>query len=501
MHMIMHSEGVRMDERYLDTEEEDVIDLVALFTDFLKVFKSFWWLCLIIIIITTASFSAYTYVTYTPLYQTSATFTVATDNSESGTYGYYYSQSTADQLSKTFPYILSSSYFRGVLLETMHQDTLNGTITSETVADSNMVTMSVTSDNAEDAFNILQTAIDVYPSAAKFVLGNIQFHMMNTPTLPTSPYNEPSVYRTIGIGGLIGVGISIVLLGIMALLRKTAKTPQEMEQITNLKCITSIPQETFKARKHNKKQRISILNNKTSFAYLEAIRSLQIRLDHALKADACKVILLTSTTSAEGKSTIAINLAELYAQNGKKVLLIDADLRKQEDAKMLQCNTSHGLKDIITNDTGKAKIQYLKDEHFWFIGDSQKAENPVSILSSPKLKKLIDSMKQQVDYIIIDTPPCGIFQDSIMLQDYADAFIYVIKHDYVPLKKVREGISMIKESHSMYTGYVFNCLQEGFGNYGYGYYGYGKYGSYKNYHEEDKGILKRTKDLIQDASE
>lgn len=490
-----------MNERFLETEEEDVIDLLALFSDFTKVLKSFWYICLLIIIIITSGYSAYTYFTYTPLYRTEATFTVATDDSENGTYGYYYSQNTADQLSKTFPYILSSSYFRGVLLEAMDKTTLNGTITSETVTDSNMVTMRVESNNAEDALLILQTAIDIYPAAAKFILGNIQFHMMNTPSLPTTPYNQPSVVKTVGIGCLAGIGISVVVLGIMALFRKTAKTQDEMEQITNIKCIASIPKETIKARKHNKKQRISLLNNKISFAYQEAIRSLQIRIDRALQNKTSKVILLTSTMSGEGKSTIAINLAELYAQKGKKVLLIDADLRKQEDAKLLQCTTSFDLQMLLNSKDNQVKVQYLDNEHFWFIGGNKKIEKPIAVLTNPNLKKLIETMKQQVDYIIIDTPPCGMFQDSILLQDIADALIYVIKHDYVPLKDIRDGISMLKEGKSVFTGYVFNCLQEGIGNYGYGYYGYGKYGYTESYRRSQEDSFNKTKSLIEESQE
>ena len=87
-------------------------------------------------------------------------------------------------MSRTFPYILVSSFFRSALLERLGTDTLNGTITSETVENSNMVTMRVESPDPEDAREILDTALEIYPETARFVLGDIQFNYLNEPETP-----------------------------------------------------------------------------------------------------------------------------------------------------------------------------------------------------------------------------------------------------------------------------------------------------------------------------
>ena len=118
---------------------------------------------LILILAGAGGFYAFQNLSYEPLYASSATFTVATGDGENGTYNFYYNRNTADQMSRTFPYILDSSFFRSALLERLGTDTLNGTITSETVENSNMVTMRVESPDPEDARKILDTALEIYP--------------------------------------------------------------------------------------------------------------------------------------------------------------------------------------------------------------------------------------------------------------------------------------------------------------------------------------------------
>ena len=95
-------------------------------------------------------------------------------------------------MSRTFPYILDSSYFRSVLLDALETDTLNGEISAETIENSNMVTMTVSSPSPEDARSILEAALSVYPEVSRFVLGDIELNLIDEIQTPTSPYNVPS---------------------------------------------------------------------------------------------------------------------------------------------------------------------------------------------------------------------------------------------------------------------------------------------------------------------
>lgn len=246
--------------RYAEEQnrEEDQIDLILLFRDFWKSFRSLWWAVALLVLAGGAVGFGYSYLTYEPMYECSATFTVATGNEESGNYDFYYSKSTADQLSKTFPYILDSSFFRSALLEKLGTSSLNGTITSETVSNSNLVTMKVQSSEPQDAKEILDAALEIYPETARFVLGNIQFNLLDEPQLPKEPCNGGGMKEMLVLGGGAGALLGCFLLGLMALFRKTAASPEEMKKITSLRCLAAIPQIRFKARKKKKKQSLSI---------------------------------------------------------------------------------------------------------------------------------------------------------------------------------------------------------------------------------------------------
>ncbi len=458
----------------------DEIDLGSLLGDFLRMAIRFWWIWVTLIIAGTVGFSAYIYAGYRPLYRSSATFTVGT-GSESGSYSFYYSKSTADQLSKTFPYILNSSYFRSVLLDYMETDSLNGTLTAETLENSNMVMITVESSSAEDAKTILDAALTVYPDTARFVLGDIQFHLLDEAKQASVPYNEPVLWKTAAKGAAAGGVAAVIILGILALFSKTAKTPDEMKRITNLRCLSAIPMVKQKARKSNQNTEISILNERMPYGFRESIRSLQIRVEREMRRQKAKVLLITSTVAGEGKSTLAENLAEGLAAKGKKVLLLDADLRKAESRRFSKESQKNGA-DLVSVVKRRAALEeavlFVENKNYWYLGNKNAVAKPAGILSDTGFAEIVKGFKssKEYDYVIIDTPPCGMFQDAAILGRYADEILYVVKYDFVSQQKIMEGLSFLQDGNSKFLGYVFNSYPQNMGDYGYGRYGYGHYG-------------------------
>lgn len=472
----------KLKESMLEDDEVE-IDLVALFFNFFKILKEYWGLFVGVVIIVTVSFSLFQYFTYKPVYRCETTFTVATgdedDKSGMTSYSYYYSSNTADQLSKTFPYILQSNYFKSVLLNELNTNTLNGTLNASTVTDSNIVTMSVESSSPEEALSILVTAVDIYPEVASFVLGDIQFHTVNGAQLPSAPYNQLTIWKTVGLGLALGIVCGLIILAMMSLFRKTVKNPEQMDRITSLKCLATIPKVKYKARHQQKARYISVMDHRTPYGFKEGMRSLQIRLERLFKREIHKIILVTSSASGEGKTTISANLAETLAMQGKKVLLIDGDLRKPSLANLYQNTSKTDLKDMFENDRHDF---YQISDYLYFIGGKEAKSKPIDILSDQRLGTYLTKLKEEFDYIVIDTPPLGIFQDARILQEYSDALLYVVKHDYMPSQKIQEGLSLLKDDRCI-MGYIFNVYSQftpdyGYGRYGYGYsrYGYGHYG-------------------------
>ena len=431
-------------------EDEMEIDLVLLFHTMWRSFLRMWWLFLILIAVCAGGFFAFRTIRYEPMYESSATFTVGTGDSESGSYSFYYNASTADQLSRTFPYILNSSYFRSVLLEQLGTDTLNGTITAETIENSNVVTMRVESPSAEDAHSILATALEIYPETARFVLGDIQFSYLNEPETPRQPFNHVSPLRSLAMGGAAGLFLGLAILGLMALFRRTARNTEEMKKITSLRCLASVPYVRMKARNAKKIRPLSVTDRRISYGYRESIRALQTRIEKAMKKEDGKILLVTSTSSGEGKSTLAVNLAEMFAMRGNRVLLIDGDLRKQTDGQMLGAKRGGGLIEFVHGKKmTKDLLRKMKGSSLWFLGGNH-------------------------------TPPCGMFQDAGIFAEYADSILYVVKYDSVPQREIRAGFTSLSGRNTAFLGYVFNEYPESASEYGYGRYGYGSYG-YRKY--------------------
>ena len=205
-HMAEHRKDIEIKEQ----NDEVEIDLGRLIQSMWKSFRKLWWLVLALVTAGAAVFTVYQRFYNKPLYACTATFTVGTGDESSGSYSFYYDSTTADQMSKTFPYILESSFFRNTLLEQLGTDTLNGTITAETIEDSNVVTMRAESPSAEDARAILDTAIAVYPDTARFVLGDIQFNMLDEPSTPTEPFNQMGIKKSVAFGALGGLACQCV---------------------------------------------------------------------------------------------------------------------------------------------------------------------------------------------------------------------------------------------------------------------------------------------------
>ena len=164
-----------------------------------------------------------------------------------------------------------------------------------------------------------------------------------------------------------------------------------------------------------------------------------------------------------------MNLSELLAAKGRRVLLIDGDLRKQDDAGIIGIRDGAGLADIVKGEkTLREGLRKLKKSGIWFLGSRRTVKQPAAVLSNPRLGELMQALKKEMDFIIIDTPPCEMFQGAGMLSDYADGILYVVKYDFIPQRRIWEGLSFL--------GYPESVSEYGYGRYGYGRYGYGRYG-------------------------
>lgn len=463
--------------------ENEGQDIFIFFVNFVRSIFKFWSLIAILALLFGSLFFIYSKSNYTPIYRSETTFTVTTGNGSSldTVYNFYSNASSAEQLGLTFPHILSSQLLTDAIKQDLGTDVINGSITAETLKSSNMVTMSVIGENPDEIKRILESTLKVYPSAAKFVLGEIKFNTINPPTYPTEPYNRPTYIKNVLMGIGVGAALALIIIAVYAYLRKTIHRENELQNKFNIQCLTSLPLVTIKERKSvNDKKFFTIHERNISPWFAENAEALWLRVETALAPQNKKVILVTSTVDGEGKSTVAANLALSIAQHDKRVILIDADLRKQTLGANLGFEAYNLNAEIESHDDICDIIRTDVKHNLMFIGGSVKFKN-ISQFLLLKLSEIINSVRNKADYIVIDSPSMSLYEDTLRISKYADAVLYVIKQDFAPKNRIIDTITEFENESVPVIGYVFNGVTGILGEYSDNRYGYGKYGKYGSY--------------------
>ena len=186
-----------------------------------------------------------------------------------------------------------------------------------------------------------------------------------------------------------------------------------------------------------------------------------------------KTILVTSSDKNEGKTTTVSNLAVSFANLNKKVLLIDCDLRNASIHKMFKINNIYGLTDILAKDRAVDKcIQKTELENLYVLTAGAIPPNPAEILSSEKMKNLIEDLKNIYDYIFIDTPPIGLVTDAGVLSSFIDGVVLVVKSESVEKKYLEETKKKLDAVDARILGAILNAYKSEQKDYNYySYYG------------------------------
>lgn len=196
-----------------------------------------------------------------------------------------------------------------------------------------------------------------------------------------------------------------------------------------------------------------------------------------------KVITITSSVQNEGKSSVAFDLSKTMAEGGKKILMVDADLRKSVlAAKYHIQGIDKGLSHYLT---GQAEIEDIiyetETEGFYLSVAGPLSPDPTSLLDSDQFQKFIDKVREDYDYVIIDAPPLGVVIDAAIIGKYCDGAVLVIEQGVIKRKVVQDVIKQLKRGKVRILGAVLNKVDERIG--AYGAYDY-KY-SYSYYDDSD----------------
>ncbi len=445
-------------------------------SDIIKGIRKFWWLCVVVAIVTAGLKVGMTVYSYKPTYKASATVTVSTQNSSTdlggiSVYSFYYDTSTASQLSSTFPYILSSNLLQDAVCEDLDLEYMPVSLSASVVESSNMFTITATGSDPQLTYDVLLSSVENYPSVAKYVVGNIKFEIITPPVVPSSPSNAIDYTTEIMVGVILGIAAGFVVIFIYVIQRKTIKTKKDIRQELNLETVAVIPEIQTKKRKTTNSNKLTVLSQNVNSTFAESFRVMRNVFLSSLE-DEEKVVMVTSSVPGEGKTTVITNLALSLAENGKKVLLVDADVRNPSILELLNVKEEDTDFEVVSELYKKAILDEY-NIHF-MVPLSTKDEK----LFSRKLKQIFESMRKEYDYILVDTPPAGLISDAMYISQACDAVLYVISQDVVKVSRIRGNIDNLMSTDVRILGCVLNGAVSGLSGYGYGYggYGYGGYG-------------------------
>jgi len=315
-----------------------------------------------------------------------------------------------------------------------------------------------------------------------------QHKILDKALIPRTPvYPKKPMFYIVGM--LLGIALSLLLLVIRYILQNTISSIDEIIRLaySSVSVLGIIPK-----YKHDIPISQLVVNKNPKSIIAESFRSIRSNLQFVNNDKGKKVIAITSTVSGEGKTFCAINMAGIIAFSGKKVVILDLDMRKPKIHLGFGVNNNVGMSTLlIAKNSINDCIHHSELQNLDFITSGPVPPNPSELIISGVLDEVVEKLKQTYDYVIIDNPPIGLVSDAMEMLKKADYPIYVFKNGYSKKNFVNNLDRLILDNHISKLSVILNAVEMGKGYYGSGYgygqnygygYGYG-YGTSNGYYD------------------
>lgn len=290
------------------------------------------------------------------------------------------------------------------------------------------------------------------------------------PIKPVKPKKLLVLALAIFVGGFIGTLIALL----RNMLRTGIKDSGQIENEMDLPVYATVPRSPIQ------ESRIKILKKKKSIPILavknsddiaiESLRSIRTAIHFALANAKNNIIMIAGPSPEVGKSFISTNLATIFAQGNKRVLLIDADMRRGYMHKYFDVDVKPGLSELLSGQADLQKVLHKTQvTNLDVITRGKSPTNPSEILSSNQFKELLEQLQSQYDHIIIDTPPVLAVTDGIIISQYTGVNLIVARYAKSQMKELELTVNRFEQAGVKVNGFILNDIQRASAGYGYGY--------------------------------
>ena len=493
-----------MDEKTVEKNDEIEIDLQRLLGALLK--KS-WLIALVAVVCAVAAFLG-TYFFITPQYQSAAMFYVNNSSLNLGEASLSLESSdlTASRnLVKSYIVILKTRETLNMVIDyagvNRSYGQVRSMISAAAVDSTEIFQVVVTSPDPEEAERLADAISYVLPKRIGNIIEGTSAKVVDSAVLPVNP-SSPNYTKNTMMGFLGGMVAVALLVVVMELLDIAIRSEEDIARCCRHPVLASVPDMAapekggsayyyrgYIRRKNETKTDATpvLVGNDISFAASEAYKLLRTKLQFSFADEGgSRVIGVSSALTGEGKSLSSVNLAFTLSQLDKRVLLIGCDMRRPSMSKKLPVQQTPGLSDFLAGLAGAENLIQVcglkgHERAFHVIAAGRTPPNPVELLSSARMEKMITTLRSSYDYILLDLPPVGEVSDALAVARLTDGMLLVVRQNQCDRYALGATVWQFEFVGSHILGVVFNCVNQNGARYGkYRYRYYNKY--YRSYY-------------------
>lgn len=475
------------------TERKEMeIDIQRLIS---AVWKKAWLIMLIAVLCAILTFVGTRYL-ITPMYQSSAMFYVNNSSLSVGDATFSIDSgdiSAAKSLVDSYIVILRTRESLNDVIDYAGVDRtfteLKGMISAASVNSTEIFEVVVTSPDPQEAQRIADAIAYILPKRISSIIEGTSAKVVDAAVVAVKP-SSPSYSLNTFVGFVVGFALSVLAILLREFFDISIRSEEDITMCGNAPVLAAVPDMSVASkggyyRSYNTgekkksglgKKQISLIGGDINFAATEAYKLLRTKLQFSFTDDkASRVIGVSSALAGEGKSLSAINLAYSLSQLDKRVLLIDCDMRKPSISTKLPIMKTPGLSNYLSGQTAmevlfqRCGITY-DEEAFAVISAGRNPPNPVELLSSSKMAKMLNRLRESFDYIILDLPPVGEVSDALAVAKETDGILLVVRQNYGNRKAYMEAIRQFAFVGAKILGVVYNCTTDNAESYGKKYY-------------------------------